>query len=70
MRKNQRPTVFRLGDADVQQMFAEALAALPPAPRRFALNFRFESDELTDEARALVPDILALCASAPLPMSW
>ena len=65
VRKNQRPTVFRLGDADVQQMFAEALAALPPAPQRFALNFRFESDELTDEARALVPDILALMRQRP-----
>jgi outer membrane protein OmpA-like peptidoglycan-associated protein len=65
VRKNQRPTVFRLGDAEVQQMFAEALAALPPDPRRFALNFRFESDELTDEARALVPDILALMRQRP-----
>jgi len=65
VRKGQRPTVFQLADAEVQQMFAEAIAALPPAPRRFALNFRFESDELTDEARALVPDILALMRQRP-----
>ena len=39
VRKGQRPTVFQLADAEVQQMFAEAIAALPPAPRRFALNF-------------------------------
>jgi outer membrane protein OmpA-like peptidoglycan-associated protein len=60
VRKNQRPTVFTMSDAEVQQMFGDALAALPPPPRRFVLNFRFESDELTDEARALVPGILAL----------
>jgi outer membrane protein OmpA-like peptidoglycan-associated protein len=60
VRKNQRPSLFTLSDAEVEQMFGDALAALPPPPRRFVLNFRFESDELTDEARALVPGILAL----------
>jgi outer membrane protein OmpA-like peptidoglycan-associated protein len=65
VRKNQRPTVFTLSDAEVQQMFAEALAALPPAPRRFVLNFRFESDELTDDARAQVPHVLALVRERP-----
>jgi outer membrane protein OmpA-like peptidoglycan-associated protein len=57
--------VFTLSDAEVQQMFGEALAALPPAPQRFVLNFRFESDELTDEARALVPGILSLVRERP-----
>ena len=65
VRRNQRPTVFTMTDAEVQQMFGEALAALPPPPRRFVLNFRFESDELTDEARALVPGILALVRERP-----
>ena len=65
VRKNQRPTVFTMTDAEVQQMFGDALAALPPPPRRFVLNFRFESDELTDEARALVPGILALVRERP-----
>jgi outer membrane protein OmpA-like peptidoglycan-associated protein len=65
VKRNQRPTVFTLSDAEVQQMFGEALAALPPAPRRFVLNFRFESDELTDEARALVPGILSLVRERP-----
>jgi outer membrane protein OmpA-like peptidoglycan-associated protein len=65
VRRNQRPTVFTLSDAEVQQMFGEALAALPPAPQRFVLNFRFESDELTDEARALVPGILSLVRERP-----
>jgi outer membrane protein OmpA-like peptidoglycan-associated protein len=65
VRRNQRPVVFTLTDNEVQQMFGDALAALPPPPRRFALNFRFESDELTDEARGLVPGILALVRERP-----
>ena len=59
VRTHERPArVTTLAEADVQKLFGDALAALPPAPRHFVLNFRFESDELTDEARALVPDIL------------
>jgi OmpA-OmpF porin, OOP family len=59
VRTDERPArVTPLSEADVQKLFGEALAALPPPPRRFTLNFRFESDELTDEARALVPDVL------------
>jgi outer membrane protein OmpA-like peptidoglycan-associated protein len=66
VRKNQRPSLFTISDAEMQQMFGDALAALPPAPQRFVLNFRFESDELTDDARALVPDILALMRQRPV----
>ena len=32
---------------------------MPPAPRRFTLFFRFESDALTDQSQALIPEILA-----------
>ena len=31
---------------------------LPPAPRHFTLHFQFESDALTEESTALVPEIL------------
>jgi outer membrane protein OmpA-like peptidoglycan-associated protein len=59
VRGTERPSaVTIMTDAEVQQMFGEALAALPPAPRRFVLNFRFQSDQLTDQARALVPEII------------
>jgi outer membrane protein OmpA-like peptidoglycan-associated protein len=47
-----------LSQADVKTIFGDALSALPPAPRRFTLYFRYESDELTDESRAVVPEIL------------
>jgi outer membrane protein OmpA-like peptidoglycan-associated protein len=66
VRANERPSaVNTMSDAEVQQMFGEALAALPPPPRRFVLNFRFESDELTDQARALLPEILRVVRERP-----
>lgn len=56
---NQPPgSTSTLSEGDVKRIFGSALSALPPPPRRFTLNFQFESDELTAEARALVPDIL------------
>jgi outer membrane protein OmpA-like peptidoglycan-associated protein len=59
--------VRTLSEADVQRIFGEALAALPAAPRRFVLHFRFDSDDLTDQARALVPSILRSVTSRPVP---
>jgi outer membrane protein OmpA-like peptidoglycan-associated protein len=50
--------VSTLSEADVKRLFGDALAALPPAPRHFTLHFRFESDALTEESTALVPEIL------------
>ena len=47
-----------MSDAEVAQVFGSALAALPPAPRHFTLYFEFESDKLTAESVALVPEIL------------
>jgi outer membrane protein OmpA-like peptidoglycan-associated protein len=49
--------VSAMSDADVKRLFGDALAALPPAPRHFTLHFRFESDALTPESTALVPEI-------------
>jgi outer membrane protein OmpA-like peptidoglycan-associated protein len=59
--------VSTLSHADVKGMFGDALSALPPAPRHFVLYFRFESDELTDESRALVPEILKTVQATPVP---
>jgi outer membrane protein OmpA-like peptidoglycan-associated protein len=47
-----------MSDTEVAQVFGSALAALPPAPRHFTLYFEFESDQLTAESVALVPEIL------------
>jgi outer membrane protein OmpA-like peptidoglycan-associated protein len=50
--------ITTMSDADVKALFGQALAALPPASRHFTLHFRFESDALTAESTALVPEIL------------
>lgn len=56
---NRRPDVSTMSEADVKRLFGDALEALPPAPQSFTLYFRFESDELTEDSKALVPKILA-----------
>jgi outer membrane protein OmpA-like peptidoglycan-associated protein len=56
---NKPPTpAFTIDEAEVKRIFGDALPAVPPAPRIFNLYFRFESDELTDEARRSLPEIL------------
>jgi outer membrane protein OmpA-like peptidoglycan-associated protein len=50
--------VTKMSEADVKKQFGSVLSALPPAPRHFVLFFKFESDELTDGSRALVPEVL------------
>jgi OmpA family len=56
---NARPGVITvLSEDEVRRVFGGALSALPPPPKHFTLYFRFESDELTDESRALLPEIL------------
>jgi outer membrane protein OmpA-like peptidoglycan-associated protein len=65
---NRAPSpVSTLSDEEVNRIFGEALSALPPAPKRFILYFRFESDDLTDESRALVPEILKAVKARPTP---
>lgn len=52
--------VTKLSGDDVERLFGPALAALPLEPRSFTLFFKFESDELTDEAAQLVPSVLSV----------
>jgi outer membrane protein OmpA-like peptidoglycan-associated protein len=59
--------VTTMSEEDVQRVFGTALAALPPAARHFTLYFRFESNELTDESRALVPEILQVVRDRAIP---
>ncbi len=53
-----------MSEADVQSLFGDVLSALPPPPQRFTLYFRAES-ELTDESRALLPQVLQAVRSRP-----
>ena len=65
---NGAPTkVAVLDEAEVKRQFGDILSALTPAPQHFTLYFRFESDELTPESKALVPDILRAVKERPVP---
>lgn len=59
--------VTTMSEAEVKRLFGDALSALPRAPRSFTLYFRFESDELTDESKAIVPEILRAVKEQPAP---
>jgi len=56
-----------IDDARIQQVFGDALSALPPAPKFFNLYFQFDSDELTAGTRSLLPEILRLVKERPVP---
>jgi outer membrane protein OmpA-like peptidoglycan-associated protein len=56
-----------LSEAEVKRIFGAALSALPPAPRHFTLYFQFESDELTDQSRVVVPEILKTVRERTVP---
>jgi outer membrane protein OmpA-like peptidoglycan-associated protein len=56
-----------MSEAEVRRVFGAALSAIPPAARHFTLYFRFESNELTDESRALVAEILNLVQQRAIP---
>ena len=60
-------SVTVMSEAEVRRIFGAALAALPPAPSRFTLFFRFESDEPTVESRALIPDVVKAVKGRPVP---
>jgi outer membrane protein OmpA-like peptidoglycan-associated protein len=44
-----------LEEADIQRLFGSTLATLPPEPVPFVLHFKGNSDELTPESLALLP---------------
>jgi outer membrane protein OmpA-like peptidoglycan-associated protein len=56
-----------LSEADANRLFGDVLSTLPPAPQHFVLYFRFESDDLTDESRALLPRVLEALRNRPFP---
>ncbi len=56
-----------LSEAEANRLFGDLLSTLPPAPQQFVLYFRFESDDLTDESRALLPRVLEALRNRPFP---
>jgi peptidoglycan-associated lipoprotein len=64
----QVPSVpFTLSEAEVQQLFGDALAARPLAARHFLLYFDSGSNQLTPESEQLLPEILDHVKSRPVP---
>ena len=61
------PKATTLAQSDVQRIFGDALASLPPLPEHFVLYFRFDSEELTDESRRLVQEVLSVVKQRPDP---
>ena len=59
--------VAALPKSDVQQVFGEALAALPPPQQHYTLFFRFDSEELTDESRLTAAQIVEDVRAQRLP---
>jgi len=59
--------VTKMSEEEVERLFGAVLSALPPAPVHFTLYFRFESNELTDESKALVPEILSIVKQRSVP---
>ena len=59
--------VTTMSESEVTRIFGAALAGLPPPPRHFTLQFKFESDALTDASVALIPEILAAVRAIPVP---
>ena len=56
-----------LSEDEVQQVFGLALEGMPPAPEHFTLYFKFESEELTDESRRMLQDVLKAVKTRPVP---
>ncbi len=60
-------TVREFSEDEVRRLFGDVLAALPLAPQHFTLHFRFESDELTAESRALFTEIIQAVGKHAVP---
>jgi len=66
--QGQAPTPVQiLSERETQEIFGDALAALPQSPQYFTLFFRFESEELTDESRKLVLDVIQTIRNRQVP---
>jgi outer membrane protein OmpA-like peptidoglycan-associated protein len=62
------PTAAAVIDpAALQKIFGDTINDLPRAAERFNLYFQVESDELTEESRALLPDIVRSVSGREVP---
>ena len=47
-----------LSEKEIQESFSEVLAIQPQTPANFILNFKFDSNELTEKSQSFLPEIL------------
>jgi outer membrane protein OmpA-like peptidoglycan-associated protein len=66
---NSRPPTApaKLDEAEVQRQFGPLLADLPAAAQHFNLYFRTDTSELTEESRAILPDVLSAVGARKIP---
>jgi outer membrane protein OmpA-like peptidoglycan-associated protein len=62
-----KPPAATLKEDDVKKRFGDVIATLPPPPLHFTLYFRFDSEELTDDSRKLVQEVLQTVKKQPVP---
>ena len=67
MTMTEAPVIRTLSESEVRRRFGDVLATLPPPPRHFTLPFRFDSEELTEEGKRLVQEVLQAVKSFPVP---
>ncbi len=66
--RNKPPaTVTPVSEAEVERLFGDVLASLPPSPQHYTLFFKFQSEELTDGSRALVQEVLKTVKARQVP---
>jgi len=65
IRERGRLEAARVPEAEVREVFGEALGALPPRPVSFTVYFEFNRDELTAESRNAIREITAEIARRP-----
>ena len=56
-----------LGERDVEQIFDEAISALPLPPLRMVLRFQFDSDDLVEESRLGLAALVDRVRDRPAP---
>ena len=57
----------KMDEAEVRRQFGALLADLPAAPQQFNLYFRTDTAELTEESRAILPDVLNAAKTRKVP---
>jgi outer membrane protein OmpA-like peptidoglycan-associated protein len=65
--RGEQSAMAQLSDAEVHQSFGVALEALPARPTKFLLYFVTATDELTDESKEELKQILAELKQRPVP---